>query len=188
MMSRPCPPRHTSLGFSLIELMIVVCIIGLLASVAIPAFVRYLKYSKTSEVHLNLKSLGDGAVSYHQADHYDLAGRPLSDQQYPGADAQTYSNPAAVPKGTKTTTTGDSWRVTPWKELKFSMIRPQYYQYKFVQHNAVGGSEDVFTASAFGDLDADDVQSHFIVTGIATQNGEIRLSPVYAGDDIDALE
>lgn len=187
-MSRPCAPRAIPLGFTLIELMIVVCIIGLLASVAIPAFIRYLKYSKTSEVHLNLKSLGDGAMAYHQADHYDLAGRPLSDKQYPGVDDQDYSNPDAAPKGTKATTTADSWRVTPWKELNFSMIRPQYYQYSFVQHNALGGSEDVFTASAFGDLDADDVQSHFIVTGIATQNGDIRLSPVYAGDDIDALE
>ena len=36
-------------GFTLVELMIVVVILGILAAVAIPAFTRYVKRSKTSE-------------------------------------------------------------------------------------------------------------------------------------------
>jgi prepilin-type N-terminal cleavage/methylation domain-containing protein len=47
-------------GFTLIELMIVVAIIGILAAIAIPNFVRFQARARQSEVHANLKSLFTG--------------------------------------------------------------------------------------------------------------------------------
>jgi prepilin-type N-terminal cleavage/methylation domain-containing protein len=52
--------RSLSRGFTLIELMIVVAIIGILAAIAIPNFVRFQARARQSEANTNLKSLFTG--------------------------------------------------------------------------------------------------------------------------------
>ncbi|RKH43306.1 prepilin-type N-terminal cleavage/methylation domain-containing protein [Corallococcus sp. AB050B] len=51
-------------GFTLIELMIVVAIIGILAAIAIPNFIRFQAKSKQSEAKTNLKAIFTAQKSY----------------------------------------------------------------------------------------------------------------------------
>jgi type IV pilus assembly protein PilA len=55
-------------GFTLIELMIVVAIIGILAAVAIPAYQDYIARAQVSEA-VSLLSSGKAALAEHYADH-----------------------------------------------------------------------------------------------------------------------
>jgi type IV pilus assembly protein PilA len=63
-------------GFTLIELMIVVAIIGILAAIAIPSFQRFQARARQSEVNANLKSLFTGMRTLHK--------RPLTQLRVPG--------------------------------------------------------------------------------------------------------
>jgi type IV pilus assembly protein PilA len=51
-------------GFTLIELMIVVAIIGILAAIAIPNFLKFQAKSKQSEAKANLGAIFTGEVAY----------------------------------------------------------------------------------------------------------------------------
>lgn len=68
--------HRTQKGFTLIELMIVVVIIGILAALAIPRFMRATTKSKQSEVKQILKQIYTMEQTYRQANdtYWDPAG------------------------------------------------------------------------------------------------------------------
>jgi type IV pilus assembly protein PilA len=56
--------KHTQQGFTLIELMIVVAIIGILAAIAVPAYQDYMVRAKVSEAILRLDEVKTAVSDY----------------------------------------------------------------------------------------------------------------------------
>ena len=62
------PRKRFSQGFTLIELMVTVAIMGVLSSVAIPAFARLMNRSKTAETAGNLDAMFKNAAAYYTSE------------------------------------------------------------------------------------------------------------------------
>ncbi len=76
---------HAKKGFTLIELMIVVAIIGILAAIAIPNYMAYQAKSKQGEAKVNLGAIGTCAVAYY-GEHNTYKPVDASGADIPPAD------------------------------------------------------------------------------------------------------
>jgi prepilin-type N-terminal cleavage/methylation domain-containing protein len=91
-------------GFTLIELMIVVAILGILAVIAVPALTKYLRRAKTSEATTNIAKMFEGAATYFNSEHVDQVGVQAVNVLGLGGAQATFSphrcpHPQATPTG-----------------------------------------------------------------------------------------
>lgn len=162
--------RKNSSGFTLVELMIVVAIIGILAAVAIPAFSKYVKRSKTAEAAGHLNKMWAGSVTYFETDHVDAAGLSLA-KQFPATVANVPGAECACQASGKCPGGGNEWQHASWVSLQFSI--PDAFIYKPKYTSAGSGTSSTFTAEAVGDLDCNGTLSNFKRLGAVDNNGDV---------------
>jgi prepilin-type N-terminal cleavage/methylation domain-containing protein len=135
-------------GFTLIELMIVVAIIGILAAVAIPAFMDYMKKSKKTEASLQLNKIGKNSKVYYNTESTFVTAS------------------SAAPKPTLVNCKGaveSGWSNDPaWSLLDFQIDEPNLFTYGYA-----GGSQSA-NATAVGDLDCDGTSITYTLNLTAT--------------------
>lgn len=160
--------RRKKLGFSLIEMMVTIVIVGLLSAIAIPSFLKYTKRARTIEGLMNIRRLYDASVAYFDTEHGDAAGTILPNQ-FPTSHVTT---PVVSEIGNmKREPSLTEWQTPTWQALNFWISDPHYFAY---QYDSMGTTNDAtFTASAFGNLDDDESYSSFIRVG-SVRNSLVR--------------
>jgi type IV pilus assembly protein PilA len=170
-------------GFTLVELMIVITLVGVLASLAIYGVRRYLNSARTAEAKYSIGAISQLATGVFEREISDaefVANGALSKAAVNRLCASAQSVPDTVPQGKKyqpSNAVGDDFHTgnsaEGWLCLRYTMSAPIYYQYSYHRSDsyvspALGGPDpgvDGFEAAAQGDSDADSILSTFARTG-----------------------
>jgi prepilin-type N-terminal cleavage/methylation domain-containing protein len=170
MTVRPRAPSALHRGFTIVEIMLVLSLLGVLAAVAIPAFVSHARRARTSEAVDRLAYLYQSSALYFTGEHRSSPyGSGVAPHAFPPPSVPT---PAAVPAAARVTDPPGTWQTPTWQALGFAITDAHYYSYAY---DSLGtNAQAAFTARALGDLDGNGVFSTFERAGAVTPQFEIR--------------
>ena len=161
--------KRAAAGFTLVELMIVVAILGILATIAIPTVGLYARRAKTSEARMMISKMFDGSAAHFAVDRIDRgevvqigSGATLA----PGATHRC-PHPLGSPTGGTTGVTPplaldcntgpggrciprvggtaapyydiSLWHSSMWDSLNFVMEQGHFFHYNYAAENSNTG-------------------------------------------------
>ena len=151
----------------MIELMIVVAIIGILAAVAVPAFLDYMKRAKSTEAMAQLDAIGKlqkraygDNSSFTQSDGALLPSGASTTNGCCGGKGGTEAQPGSVVNN-KCTSEPSKFRADPgWGAMGFAVGEESQSGYSFKQ-----GGATLFDAYSYGDRDCNSVPGIYTLHG-----------------------
>lgn len=166
-------------GFTLLELMTVVALLGVLAAIAIPAYLAYIRRSKASEVALNLNGVYKSMLNYYSLERSSqgvaatAAGACVIDDAAPSP---------ADPSSSKQPFVGDAQFVA----IGYLIPEPVFFSYGvFSVRSTLAGdcgavaisTASVYTIYAHGDLDNDNILSTYEMVVGSNGSNQLYHSP-----------
>src|SRR5688572_26606263 len=106
---------------------------------------RYVKHGKTAEARESVTRLANGAADYYnRSDATQPSGaapQAVHAMRHfpPSSRAPVPEDPLSV-RGKKYQSNSADWAGSPWRELGFSIVQPQCYQYSFEASGAGGNA------------------------------------------------
>jgi type IV pilus assembly protein PilA len=174
-------------GFTLIELMIVVAIIGILAAIAIPNFVKYQLRSKFSEASSNIEGLRKAEEALRQGERRIVVASVVDAGYAPGQYWDMQDNVLPGGAGTPVGTAKLNWtpaEIAIANSMDWQVEGATYFQYQVSTANcpgvpSVGNAGVCYTVGARADIDGDGGNGQ-VALGKPATNGTEAADPVTA--------
>jgi hypothetical protein len=154
-------------------------LVGVGAAVAVPAFLTYVKRSKTVEATANVRRLADAAASYAEAN----AGKKKAKFSFPASTDWTPAKGCCGQPGDRCVPDAAAWAAATWKALGFSVDEGHLYQYR-VQSTGKGPKAKL-VVEARGDLDCDGKFSSYKREVTVDGQGTASISSLKSSDDVE---